>query len=153
MTYTDCSTGAMPAPSRTVILWLHCGFKPGSKCHKIRLPLSTQSPTSGSKPHHHIPGWDLQQTGHKVDQQEEEEEWRLIPNPWARPLQCAPLPAMSSWVFLLWQQKSRSSGYVRIFPMGCTLPWYTRALVPYWHAKEKCQLLSNQHLLQHARSD
>lgn len=132
---------------------LSCGFKPGSKRHEVGPPHRTQSPDSGTKQHCLIPAWDLPQTWHKVEKQEEEEEQRLIPNPWVRPLQGTPLPATSPWDFLLWQQKSRNPGYFRIFPMGWALSWYTRVVVLPWCAKEKCQLLNNQHLPQWVRSD
>ena len=145
MAHTDCSSaGTMPEDC--------CGFKPRSHRDEVGPPHTTQSPTGGTKQHQQTPASDLPQTQHKVERQEKAEERRLVPNPPARPLQWAPLPATYPWDFLLRQQKSRPSGYLRIFPMGCTLSQYTRVVALYWYAKEKCQLLNNQHL-QYLRSN
>lgn len=109
MTHIDCSfPGAMPEDC--------CGFKPGSKRHEVGPPCTTQSPAGGTKQHRQTPAWDLPQTQHKVERQEDAEEQRLVPNPPARPLQWAPLPCVLGIFF--YDNKDQELRLSEDFPNG-----------------------------------
>lgn len=81
---------------------------------------------------HQIPAWDVLHTQHKAEQ---EEEAKLS----LKHMQALAVDTSSSHISLglsLWQQKSRTWGYLRIFSMGCTLSQYTGVVALYWYAKE-----------------